>query len=233
MKRQVAVVARARDERGRGLVDPDVGHAGAPADRAGIDIGRCAVEQHARPSLRVVAGHDAPDRLHLVRHRFPRVQALREARSARTTLSSHPIIYHDGADTKGHRDPGRREESRCDARGLVALVVALAAGLAPAGRIAAQAQSFPNHPIKIIIGPSPDIFSRIIARTPATGMGPAGRGRAAAGRRRQACRDSGFDRGAGRPHAAVCHADLHAQHRDEGRLLRPAEGIRAGLRSSG
>ena len=41
------------------------------------------------------------------------------------------------------------------ARGLVALVAALAAGLAPAGRIAAHAQSFPNHPIKIIVGPSP------------------------------------------------------------------------------
>ena len=27
----------------------------------------------------------------------------------------------------------------------------------------AQAQSFPNHPIKIIVGPSPDIFSRIVA----------------------------------------------------------------------
>jgi tripartite-type tricarboxylate transporter receptor subunit TctC len=27
----------------------------------------------------------------------------------------------------------------------------------------AQAQNFPNHPIKIIVGPSPDIFSRIIA----------------------------------------------------------------------
>jgi tripartite-type tricarboxylate transporter receptor subunit TctC len=49
------------------------------------------------------------------------------------------------------------------ARGLVALVVALAAGLAPAGRNAAHAQSFPNHPIKIIVGPSPDVFSRIIA----------------------------------------------------------------------
>jgi tripartite-type tricarboxylate transporter receptor subunit TctC len=27
----------------------------------------------------------------------------------------------------------------------------------------AQAQNFPNHPVKIIIGPSPDIFSRIVA----------------------------------------------------------------------
>ncbi len=28
---------------------------------------------------------------------------------------------------------------------------------------AAQAQDFPNHPIRIIVGPSPDVFSRIIA----------------------------------------------------------------------
>ena len=28
---------------------------------------------------------------------------------------------------------------------------------------AAQAQNFPNHPVKIIVGPSPDIFSRIVA----------------------------------------------------------------------
>lgn len=27
----------------------------------------------------------------------------------------------------------------------------------------AQAQNFPNHPVKIIVGPSPDIFSRIVA----------------------------------------------------------------------
>ena len=33
--------------------------------------------------------------------------------------------------------------------------------LAPA-QVFAQAQSYPNHPIRIIIGPSPDIFSRIV-----------------------------------------------------------------------
>ena len=27
----------------------------------------------------------------------------------------------------------------------------------------AAAQSFPNHPVKIVVGPSPDIFSRIVA----------------------------------------------------------------------
>src|SRR5262245_49518667 len=34
--------------------------------------------------------------------------------------------------------------------------------MAPAGSSPAQAQNFPNHPIKIIVGPSPDIFSRIV-----------------------------------------------------------------------
>jgi len=35
--------------------------------------------------------------------------------------------------------------------------------LTPVDRAATQASNFPNHPIKIIIGPSPDIFSRIVA----------------------------------------------------------------------
>jgi tripartite-type tricarboxylate transporter receptor subunit TctC len=35
--------------------------------------------------------------------------------------------------------------------------------IAPVDFAKAQAQNFPNHPIKIIVGPSPDIFSRIIA----------------------------------------------------------------------
>jgi tripartite-type tricarboxylate transporter receptor subunit TctC len=46
---------------------------------------------------------------------------------------------------------------------LVALIIVLAAGFSQVGRAAAQALGFPNHPIKIIVGPSPDIFSRIVA----------------------------------------------------------------------
>ena len=48
---------------------------------------------------------------------------------------------------------------------LVLWTVAFACALTalPGGLAAPQAQNFPNHPIKIIIGPSPDIFSRIIA----------------------------------------------------------------------
>ena len=42
-------------------------------------------------------------------------------------------------------------------------IMAVAAAFAPSGRTMAQAQNFPNHPIKIIVGPSPDIFSRIVA----------------------------------------------------------------------
>jgi tripartite-type tricarboxylate transporter receptor subunit TctC len=44
---------------------------------------------------------------------------------------------------------------------IVALAYALT--VLPVSFAVAQAQNFPNHPIKIIIGPSPDIFSRIIA----------------------------------------------------------------------
>ena len=40
---------------------------------------------------------------------------------------------------------------------------AAALALTPVDRAATQASNFPNHPIKIIIGPSPDIFSRIVA----------------------------------------------------------------------
>jgi tripartite-type tricarboxylate transporter receptor subunit TctC len=43
----------------------------------------------------------------------------------------------------------------------ISLIIGLA--FTVANPAAAQAQSFPNRPIRIIIGPSPDIFSRIIA----------------------------------------------------------------------
>jgi hypothetical protein len=62
MKRQVAVVAVAGNRRRRVLVDPNVGHAGAADDRARVDVGRGAVEHHARAALRIVAGDHATDR---------------------------------------------------------------------------------------------------------------------------------------------------------------------------
>src|SRR4029079_12371683 len=46
---------------------------------------------------------------------------------------------------------------------LIVSIIAVAAALAPTDRVVAQPQSFPSHPIKIIVGPSPDIFSRIMA----------------------------------------------------------------------
>src|SRR6476619_6824808 len=48
---------------------------------------------------------------------------------------------------------------------FVAWITGFAAALVltPVDRSATQASNFPNHPIKIIIGPSPDIFSRIVA----------------------------------------------------------------------
>src|SRR5215510_2122637 len=45
--------------------------------------------------------------------------------------------------------------------GLVAAIVVSLPWLAPAP-VLAQAPNYPNHPVKIIIGPSPDIFSRIV-----------------------------------------------------------------------
>jgi tripartite-type tricarboxylate transporter receptor subunit TctC len=41
--------------------------------------------------------------------------------------------------------------------------VALALTIVPVNIAAAQASNFPNHAIKIIVGPSPDVFSRIVA----------------------------------------------------------------------
>jgi len=46
------------------------------------------------------------------------------------------------------------------ARSIVALVLTL---IVAANTASALAQNFPNHPIKIIVGPSPDVFSRIMA----------------------------------------------------------------------
>ena len=62
MERQVAVVALARDDRRARVEHPDVGHVGALLERARRDVGRRAVEQDARASLRIIAGHDAADR---------------------------------------------------------------------------------------------------------------------------------------------------------------------------
>jgi tripartite-type tricarboxylate transporter receptor subunit TctC len=50
----------------------------------------------------------------------------------------------------------RRDWSRTAAIALCATIAASATTLA-------QAQDFPNRPVKIIVGPSPDVFSRIVA----------------------------------------------------------------------
>jgi len=42
-------------------------------------------------------------------------------------------------------------------------IVALALTIVPVNIATAQASNFPNHTIKIIVGPSPDVFSRIVA----------------------------------------------------------------------
>jgi tripartite-type tricarboxylate transporter receptor subunit TctC len=64
----------------------------------------------------------------------------------------------------GGNEVPQREKTLPEFRGaarVVGLVLALAA---PAvGSVTAQTQNFPSRAIKIIVGPSPDIFSRIIA----------------------------------------------------------------------
>jgi tripartite-type tricarboxylate transporter receptor subunit TctC len=46
---------------------------------------------------------------------------------------------------------------------MAAAAIAVWAMLAAATPARAQAQDFPNRPVKIIVGPSPDVFSRIVA----------------------------------------------------------------------
>ena len=65
--------------------------------------------------------------------------------------------------------------------------------------------------------------------TSAAGLGSAGDRGAAPGRRWQARGCSGGKRGSRRPHAPVRHPHIHAQRRDEARVLRSGEGIRGGL----
>src|ERR1051326_6308592 len=45
----------------------------------------------------------------------------------------------------------------------VAVLGGIALAMGAVQIAAAQAQNYPNHPVKIIVGPSPDIFSRIVA----------------------------------------------------------------------
>src|SRR6516162_3259121 len=46
---------------------------------------------------------------------------------------------------------------------VAAAAIAMSATMATALPARAQAQDFPNRPVKIVVGPSPDVFSRIVA----------------------------------------------------------------------
>ncbi|AMN39351.1 Bug family tripartite tricarboxylate transporter substrate binding protein [Rhodoplanes sp. Z2-YC6860] len=48
-------------------------------------------------------------------------------------------------------------------RSAAAVIGGVALALCSVQSAGAQAQNFPNHPVKIVVGPSPDIFSRIVA----------------------------------------------------------------------
>ena len=58
---------------------------------------------------------------------------------------------------------GPREAAAPDARKLYSICCDVSAALA-AGPLSApaHAQGFPNRPIKIVVGPSPDVFARIV-----------------------------------------------------------------------
>ena len=52
---------------------------------------------------------------------------------------------------------------RRNAQRLAGTAIAICVGLSWSAQALAQATDFPNRPVKIIVGPSPDVFSRIIA----------------------------------------------------------------------
>ncbi len=86
---------------------------------------------------------------------------------------------------------------------------------------AEKRRTFRSHPVKIVVGPSPDIFSRIVAEHLQQVWGqpviveprPGAGGKLAV--------NSVSTARPRRPHHAVRLADLHAQHRDEDGGLRP------------
>src|SRR5262249_35637445 len=163
MERQVAVVAGARDHRGHVLINPDVGNAGTAADRTGIHIGSCAVEQNARPPLCVVSSHHPPNRPDFVRHlATPSLGRLRKLEELQSHCHPACIIYHERPTGSASGAPSRRNKV---VRGthVAGRIVVLALTSVSVSVASAQAPNFPNHTIKIIGGPSPDVFSRIVA----------------------------------------------------------------------
>jgi tripartite-type tricarboxylate transporter receptor subunit TctC len=70
-------------------------------------------------------------------------------------------IHRDPRISKGAMKSGWQVEGIL--RQLRPILFAIGLAFTVANPVAAQAQSFPNRPIRIIVGPSPDIFSRIIA----------------------------------------------------------------------
>src|SRR4051794_30976396 len=76
----------------------------------------------------------------------------------------HPasVLYH-ARTIEGANAPAVSGRMRVRTSFAVAWLGGIALTLCSAQIAAAQAQNFPNHPVKIIVGPSPDIFSRIVA----------------------------------------------------------------------
>ena len=120
------------------------------------------------------------------------------------------------------------------------LAVSLCAGWVLHGAEPAQAQSYPNRPIRMVVpfpagGPT-DAMARIISDRLGAGPRSDHRGREPRRRRRrQHRRQSGRDRRSRRLHAPH-HAGRRSDDRPGGARqyrLRPGQGLRAGLRGDG
>src|SRR5262249_31501904 len=158
---QRAVVAFARQRRRRLLVDPAVGHTRARILGARHDVGRGAVVEHARAPLRIVTGHDAADRPHLIGHARPTlIPMVRRLVAKRCHQFCAVSPFAASNDMTGNAMTGIRGYSLARSTALLALcsgaLLPLVAG--------AMAQTFSSQPIRIIVGPSPDAVARVMGQ---------------------------------------------------------------------
>ena len=115
------------------------------------------------------------------------------------------------------REPLRGSSVLRELRAVRIAGLALALTVTP-GTLAAATEIFPSRPIKIIVGPSTDVFSRIVAEHLQQAWGqpavveprPGAGGKLAANAVANAAPDG---------HFVVCDAHLHAQHRNGDRVL--------------
>src|SRR6266404_7598207 len=93
----------------------------------------------------------------------PRARSIAKARRVATALSS--CIHHLSWSPRRQRVSAPVVDGKAVLGGTHAVqwIGALALTIVPVNIATAQVSNFPNHTIKIIVGPSPDVFSRIVA----------------------------------------------------------------------